>query len=187
VLAVAVGLGIHQHSISHRAAALAERVGLLERQLAQTGGSRERLTSELDRARRGLSAARDQLAESRMQQEAWLRPHVNTPVELLRASRSRGGAAEPPIRVRLPAGVDFLTLILEDPQEETYPAYRLDLHGPRGERIGQAAGLERSRYRNFVVTLPRQILTSGRLSLRLVGLRAGQEKEIGVYAVEVAR
>jgi hypothetical protein len=187
LLAAGIGLGLGSWAASRRAAGFAARAGSLERELARTRASRQRMASDLDRSRRELSAAHDKLAENDKLAGAWLRPHVNTVVEQLRAGPSRGPAAAGAARVRLPAGTDLLTLILEDPQDQRFSGYRLELRGPRGEVIGDATGLERTPFRNFVVTLPGKTLISGRLAITLYGVGDGVEKRLGVYEIEIVR
>ena len=184
-LAVSVGLWLNLRADTLRALALEQRVASLEKELSRNGESRQQVGSDLDRLRSELSAAHDQLAEVRGLAAAWLRPHVNTPVEQLRASPSRGLAAPGAAKVRLPAGADVLTLVLEDPQDKRFPGYRFELRGPHGEKVAEAAGLERTPYRNFVVTLPSKILTRGRYAIHLIGVSGSLDKRIGVYEIEI--
>jgi hypothetical protein len=184
-LALSVGLWLTLRADTLRTLALEQRVASLEKELSRTGESRRQVGSDLDRLRSELSAAHDELAEVGGLAAAWLRPHVNTPVEQLRASPNRGLAAPGAAKVRLPAGADVLTLVLVDPQDERFPGYRFELRGPHGEKVAEAAGLERTPYRNFVVTLPSKILTRGRYAIHLVGVSGGLDKRIGVYEIEI--
>jgi hypothetical protein len=188
LLAVAVGLAAATWGASRHSAGLEERVGRLEKELDHAGRTQQRLAGDLDRTRRELSSAREKIAAVQPLADAWLRPHVNTPVEQLRATHLRG-PAEGAATMRLPAGADVLTLILEDPQDKIFPAYRLEVRSSLGKTVGNAVGLVRTRYRSFVVTLPRQLLPSSRLGFHLYGVRRGgsQEKEIAAYAIEIVR
>jgi hypothetical protein len=187
LLGIAIGLGFAGWMSSRQIAAVTARAIALERDLAQTSGARKQLEAQLERSRRALVMAQDKAAASAEQERDWLRPHVNTPIEMLRATSLRGSQAENVPRVLIPPEADFVTLVLEDPQDETFSRYRIEVRGPSSEKVAEAGGLLRTPFRNFVITLPGRILPAGRLSLRLVGVAPAREKEIATYAVKILR
>lgn len=88
---------------------------------------------------------------------------------------------ERPAAVEIPAAAETLVLLLQGPFAEEYPSYELELSGASGELLFRGAGLVRQPEGDFTVRLETGSLPREELTLRVLGRRGEERREVARY------
>lgn len=111
-------------------------------------------------------------------------PQVNAVVlDLYGADTQRDSEPEP--FGRIPAGSGTVTLILNSVQTGEHLEYSLLIETLDGTEVWRRAGLRRSRWNTFTVTLPGGFLPPGRYRLRLSGVEKDGREVVEEFPLEI--
>lgn len=88
---------------------------------------------------------------------------------------------ELPVPVEVPAAAETLVLLLQAPAAEDYPSYELELTGASGELLFHGHGLVRQPEGDFTVSFDTGALPREQLTLRILGRRGEERREIARY------
>jgi hypothetical protein len=154
-----------------RAEALAAELGSLQRQLAAAEDRAAAAERELGAARSGLGRA------------AAPQGHANL-IELGPREETRaagGGETE----IELAAGAPPTVILVRLGERPVDPSVVLELRDARGLTVWREERVRRGRTDRLLVVLPAGSLPVGRYELVAAGLRAGQERPVGAWPLQV--
>ncbi len=164
---------------------LASRLELERQRLPELKSRLAAATARTTAAEEKLNAAQQQAAALRRERDLLLAPQANTPIVDLRVSGERGGGTGHVTEIRLPQGVKFMTLVLEDPGEAAYDEYWAVLRTREGREIGRVGPLERTPYRNFVFSFGIADLEPGEQQVTLLGGDGGKLHAVAQYRFRI--
>jgi hypothetical protein len=111
-------------------------------------------------------------------------PQIDVPLIYLDSATTRGGpATQPP----LPPTAGFMVLVLTPSQSVAFPEYRVEIAREDGRLTWSGGGLHLSDYGALRLAVPSSLLSPGRYTVRLYGLRDKQSQALDSYALLVPK
>ncbi|MEM7350736.1 MAG: hypothetical protein AAF657_08020 [Acidobacteriota bacterium] len=167
---------------------LAARLATSEVALRAARTNLEAERSRLATVRGERDQLNEQVAFLRSDREQILQPQPNTSIVDLVASHERSTSPESQaIKIKLPSGTHWFTLLIEDPQDQIFAKYRLTIDDHQGKQLLTITNLQRTRFRNFAVALSALNLPAEELRLRLTGLTGGDELNLVEHQFQLIR
>jgi anti-sigma factor RsiW len=181
---LAIGIGLSSW-LASRLEIERQRVPELESSLAAASARTAAAEEKLEGARQQALSLEQQAIALRRERDQLLAPQPNTPIVDLRASGERSGGAGQVTEIHLPPDVKFISLVLEDPGEAVYSEYWAVLRSKEGIEIGPVGPLERTPFRNFVLSLGVDQLGPYEQRVTLLGRSSGKLLPVAQYRFRI--
>lgn len=159
--------------------------------VGQVNEELQRTRQQLEETNRKAQLAETQLAElQRAAQEKpksdnLAQPQFNVPIIDLTPQDTRGQGGAESKKIEVPAGVNFVTLILNINGQPGFSDYALEILDRQGKRVFRGTGLKKNAENSFTVVLSRSQLASGQYQFKLYGTQQSQRKLVQEYLVQL--
>jgi hypothetical protein len=190
-LAVIVWMVTQRREGQQVIARLDQEVAQRDQTLTATKESLDETRRQLEEAnRRGSSSEQaqkyeGQIAELQRNLDELSRPQMNAPIIDLEPQGSTRGASLAAKTIEVPSSANLFTLVLNVAGEQNYSSFALEIAERSGKVIWRGAGLRKSQFNTFTVTLSRRLLPTGSYHIKLYGVGGNQTKMVEDYAVQI--
>lgn len=162
-----------------------------ETTIGQVNDELQRTRQQLDETNRKAQLAESQVAElqraaeQKAKSETVVQPQFNVPIIDLAPQDTRGQAGSESKKIDVPAGVNFVTLILNINGQPNFSDYALEILDRQGKAVYQGKGLKKNAENSFTIAISRSQLASGQYRFKLYGIQQGQQTLIQDYLVQL--
>ncbi len=126
------------------------------------------------------------VASLRQAVEDLSQPQVNAPIVDLYPEGAARSAAEERGELELPASVRWFSLVLNAPGSPDDASYRVEVRRQDGSVVWRGLGLEKNAFGSFTLAVPRAVVGSGEVRVRLLVAEAGgSERLIEEYPLRI--
>lgn len=188
----------------------------LRRRIEQLEAEKQRQGDQLSQTRsesnQTIEELRKKVAEAEQREQAAKEQTTNAPANppIADNRQSGGGSGYPPPqanvvvldlfpvsvtrsdasndnRLRIPAGAQAVTLILNAVGAETFARYSIELLNVGGQAVWRNGDLKRYSASDFTINLPANLLRPGRHTINIYGVETAARKLIGRFEVVIER
>lgn len=168
-----------------------EQVKGTQTTIGQVNDELQRTRQQLDETNRKAQLAEAQIAElqraaeQKPKSDELAQPQFNVPIIDLAPQDTRGQIENATKKIEVPAGVNFVTLILNINGQPNFSDYALEILDRQGKTVYQGRGLKKNAENSFTIAISRSQLASGQYQFKLYGIKQGQQTLVQDYLVQL--